>query len=360
MTAEDIKKIINENKSDIAFVIGNGIHRYPNNDALSWDKLLIELWNIISFNDDRIRSIHKGISNTEFYDVLLLKANKYIIGLFEEKDSSKSIIENLGELINNSGGVQKISSEFRNSIELKVNDIIGESTASKKACKIERLALKLIQYILSQKMSSWESKEFHKKIIGYAERNNMPILTTNYDKALANAVDGELRKIKEQGFTYYYPWRSYYAKNELEEPLTNFGIWHINGMIHYPASIRLGLSHYMGAVNHSRKFIDKKEATLFSGKEEWAGHDTWLDIIFNKSLLFFGLGLDENETFLRWLLIQRAKYLNKFPEKKYVGWYLTTKDEIDKSPGKKFFLESVGIEILEVEDYKIINEDIWQ
>jgi len=44
MTTDQIKEIIERNQEDIAFIVGNGVNRYPNNpNALSWDELLIQL-----------------------------------------------------------------------------------------------------------------------------------------------------------------------------------------------------------------------------------------------------------------------------------------------------------------------------
>lgn len=53
---------------------------------------------------------------------------------------------------------------------------------------------------------------------------------------------------------------------------------------------------------------------------EWDGAASWLHIVFNSPLLIFGLGLEENEVFFRWLLIERARYFKKFPiEEKMLG-----------------------------------------
>ena len=93
---------------------------------------------------------------------------------------------------------------------------------------------------------------------------------------------------------------------------------------------------------------------------KWSGYNTWLSIFFNKSLFFFGLSLDENEIFLRWLLIQRAKYFLKYPLAKKRGWFLMKRDgKAESDEGKIFFLQSVGMEVIVVDDYETIYEDIW-
>lgn len=72
MTITNIKQIIEQNKDNIAFVVGNGINRYPNNpNALSWDELLIKLCSKVS--SQTLTGRPNGISLTEFYDILELE-----------------------------------------------------------------------------------------------------------------------------------------------------------------------------------------------------------------------------------------------------------------------------------------------
>lgn len=81
----------------------------------------------------------------------------------------------------------------------------------------------------------------------------------------------------------------------------------------------------MKSVERARNLIHKgNEERLFLGKNVSIGKDikTWLHIVFNKPLFVFGLGLEENETFLRWILIQRIKYFKRFPDRKFKGWYI--------------------------------------
>ena len=49
---------------------------------------------------------------------------------------------------------------------------------------------------------------------------------------------------------------------------------------------------------------------------------------------------------MRWLLIQRAKYSQMY-NIRLRGWYIG--DNI--SPGKKFFLEQLGFDVIEISDY---------
>jgi hypothetical protein len=81
---------------------------------------------------------------------------------------------------------------------------------------------------------------------------------------------------------------------------------------------------------------------LFSGKNaaNWQGSGSWLHVVFNAPLLIFGLTLDQDEVFLRWLLIERARYFKKFPDLKKDAWYVHV-GELNR--GKQFFLEGVGV-----------------
>lgn len=297
MTVPKIKEIISRNQNDIAFVIGNGINRYPNNPkALSWEELLIKLWDKLSL--ERLSRCPTGISLTEFYDILEL--------------------ENI--------------------------------------CGIN------LQKEVVQLMLDWSPLKHHKLIIKKIEEVDAPVLTTNFEETIARTFNYKQLRTEQDGFTDFYPWTTYHGVRQLKLPTDGFGLWYINGMINYHRSIRLGLSHYMGSVERARNLLHKgNEESLFSGKNisQWKGVKTWLHIVFNKSLFVFGLGLEENEIFLRWLLIERMKYFKKFPDRRHMGWYIHKHNNNDTDAGKKFFLKKVGFEVIQVDDYSDIFENIW-
>ena len=285
-----LRSLLTQHGSDIALVIGNGINRYNSAPATnSWDDLLVTLAK--KFCDPKSRNMITKLPLTEFYDLLEL-----------ESDPRKSGIS--------------LQKEF---------------------CDL---------------MKEWRPQEHHIQIVSWAQQARCPLLTTNFDKVLAEAGDCKLLPTRRDGFTDYYPWETYYGIEELDDPCAGFGIWHINGMEHYKRSVRIGLTHYMGSVQRARSwFYRGKERSLFSGPNvrNWRGVGTWLHIVFNKPLLFIGLGLEENEVFLRWLLIERARYFRKFPNRKKGAWYVHT-DETDGS-GKLFFLDCVGVKPIRVRSY---------
>ena len=285
-----------------ALVIGNGINLYGDqNDANSWHGLL----NRLAKNHlGKVFQYKKGFSLTEFYDILDL-----------HKDTSKPA---------------NLQSEFCYS------------------------------------MSKWKPKAQHKFITEYCAEESIPILTTNFDTTLSNASGCQKYKTITKGFTDYYPWECYFAREELTDPVSGFGIWHINGMWNYSRSIRLGLTHYMGSVHRARNWIypsqsgEKKMISLFDsgGIKQWRGRNTYLQIIMKRPLVFFGLALEENEVFLRWLLLERAKYFQRCREDPPGAWYFIQKGE--NCDGKRFFLEGVGIEIVEFECYsELYDNEVW-
>ena len=78
---------------------------------------------------------------------------------------------------------------------------------------------------------------------------------------------------------------------------------------------------------------------------------------FNCSLCFIGLSLNEDETFLRWLLLERKKYYKKFPDRVHQGWYVYKEDEMFQQ-GKELFMKGVGLKPVAVKEYSEIYGDL--
>lgn len=294
-----VRDILQRNRSDIALVIGNGVNRHGSaKNTNSWRNLLLEL--SIKRLPNSLRKIPRGLALTEFFDLLELQSN-----------SRKS----------------KIS----------------------------------LQHEFCTLLQDWKCHDHHKNIISWAKENKTPVLTTNFERVFGDAGNCSLHHIRRTGFTDYYPWETYYGTGPIDDPSQDFGVWHINGMEHYPRSIRLGLTHYMGSVERARGWIHRgNETRLYSGKNaaDWRGAGTWLHVVFNNSLLFFGLGLDESEVFLRWLLIERARYFRRFPNRRKRAWYIHTGGI--KNRGKAFFLEGVGIKLVRSDSYdEIYGLSTW-
>ncbi|WP_046756291.1 SIR2 family protein [Kordia jejudonensis] len=299
-TAAEIKQLFSDNENDLAFVIGNGINLSFQKDNISWNDLLLDLWK--KHSEEPISEIPAGISFIEFYDALNL---------------------------------QNVTQT-------------GFSTQ--------------LQKDVQSSMRDWQPNNDQNLILDKIKSFDAPILTTNFDDLIPKSMQLSAHKILGTSFTDFYPWTSYYAPNKLKSPLDGFGVWYVNGMIKYHRSIKLGLSEYMGNVERARKLVNNNYGqTITEGVNPWNTNNTWIDIIFNKSICIFGLGLDETEVFFRWLLIQRAKFFKRFPNFSHKGWYIMPASENNPgTAGKKFFLKSVGIEVVEVDDFSVMYNDIWQ
>lgn len=295
-----LKQIINDSSISPALVIGNGINRFNSVGDIennSWDSMLLSLWKLHSSASNHMFQ-PKGISLTEFYDVLDLTKQSSAINLQDE------------------------------------------------FCKL---------------MSTWAPKEHHKKITLWAQENSVPVLTTNFENTLSCHITDKITHFNSKKFTDYYPWNSYFSDKKIMNPSKEFAIWHINGMQQYKRSVRLGLSHYMGSVERARGLLHKgNESRLFSGKniDEWAGYQSWLHVIFNNDLIFIGLGLETTEVFLRWLLIERAKYFKQFPQRKRKAYFIHA-DSKEIPIGQKLFLNSVGIDIVQEHSYEDLYQSPW-
>lgn len=204
-----------------------------------------------------------------------------------------------------------------------------------------------------QKLSDRRPDEHIQAITAFARSRNIPILTTNFDLALSDcsAESYNFKKFKAP-FSQHYPWNSCFIP--IDEDNSNpcsHRIWHIHGSVKYKKSIRFGLCDYMGAVSKARELIHKGDDNLYRGKDVdgWSGYQTWLHPFFNCDLIIFGLGLNSQEVFLRWLLLERAGYFAKFPDRKRKLALIEKESEV--SSGKRAFVEAVGGEVIEADSY---------
>ena len=295
----DAKRALFDPDNKLAFIVGNGINRYAYGDQLdvSWGKLLLDAWR--ANLRQTLTTIKDGITYTELYDVMELEAEP---------------------------------SMLRESVVNMVN--------------------------------GWPVQEYHKSLQAALLNLDKPVLTTNFDgnleEGLNKVIVEPLKKVK--GFTGVYPWNVVYTNKEnfTVQDIYGFGVWHINGMSEYKQSLRLGLSQYTLQSKRASEFIHSaasyEDNFRSKNQEIWRGHNTWLHLIFNCDLCILGLSIDTQETFLRWLLIERAKYFKKFPQRIRHGWYVGTRGDL--TPGKQFFLEKTGFEIIELSSYEEIYKGL--
>lgn len=387
----DIRKIIEENKDKLAFVIGNGVNQKFFSDVKSWMKLLESLW--VKFNSnsnsgngwskfiDPETGKLKGITTTELFDLIEIncyyQASPIVQTIFKQyakriislKDLDPKLRKGIKQIA--SAGLTKTREELIQQYKEQFEELnqksrewcesnlmdAGDMTNTECVFKLTEVLSNntKIQLYKGQLKKDIAEEYVHPKdndefscFMETIRSMNAPILTTNFDTYMSSSLNLEKKKMGSK-FTDIYPWNVYYSDIQLSTPVSGFGIWHINGVIDYPRSIRFALSDYMGCVERARNMIHSKNMNdFFDGKnqESWIGYHTWLHIVFNEPLFIFGLALDENEVFLRWLLIQRAKY-SKMYNRELKGWF------VDKgiSEGKQVFLGTLGFTVINITDY---------
>lgn len=300
MTIEKAKKNIFKNSDNLAFILGNGINRYYNSNNMSWNNLLLNTWNKVS--DKKRKSIPIGISITEFYDAL--------------------------------------------DLEYGVNSNPNQ-----------------IQKLIKELMSKWQASPTKNHLLDRIKTLNAPIITTNFDRLIPQYFNLNKQNLDGSKFTDFYPWSTYYSDKKRSNPIDGFGVWYLNGMLDYHRSIKLGLSHYMGNVERARTLIHNKSPNVYHAQQRgshWQGEDTWLHILFNKTLVIVGLGMNEVEVFVRWLLIERAKYLKRFPQLNHRGYFIDINNpQAPDSGGKELFLNAVGFELIRFDSFDDIYKNLW-
>ena len=275
-----------------ALFIGNGVNRYDGLGDSSWEALLGELAD--ASNVHLTKAEIKEMSNTEYYDILNLASRE-----------------------------------------------IRQAALAQKFCDL---------------METWKPAPTHHRLMDWAQRHDAPVLTVNFDENLSRAAGVEIQRNAHR-FTDFYPWGCSYGTRPASNPSAEFGIWHPHGTRHYARSVRLGLRDYMGAVQRVRRRLygdkDSLMAHLKVGSSWW-GSDTWLDIIFNRPILFFGFSFGQEESFMRWLFIERARLFNRAKRDAPPLWFVEPRNEKSTARGK--FFHYLGIEYVIVEDYSDLYE----
>lgn len=274
-----------------ALLIGNGINRFNESATFSWDSLLAELARRRSLAVSEFQS--EEMSNTEFFNILELA---------EPQDSESKLLDEFCEL-----------------------------------------------------MRELRSRPHHMRIVSWAKQHKRPIITVNFDSSLSDAVNTKFHREKIR-FTDFYPWASYFSDQEISLPRSSFAIWHAHGMMRYKRSIRLGLTHYMLSVERASSWIRGSRglvANLESGK--WQGSNTWLDAFFFSPLLILGFGFGKDETFLRWLFLERARLHKRNPALKKMTWFVDVLDGNQKK--RRPFFEGLGFSVVYLNQYSDLYEN---
>lgn len=298
-----------------AFLVGNGIN-YADKCKFSWEDLLINVLTGESYSPQNkqdkkkrkalIKTL-KGLTYPEIAELALSKNSP------EEFDKNSK-----------SDFMKKVTEEIKNCIE-----------------------------------NSSQSNFRHEKLVEFAQKHSIPILTTNFDRNFLKTfckkdLDSvNMHWVKSDLFTrnnYKTLRNAYFSPESFSENSdihSEFALWHIHGVVSQPKSVCFTNWDY------GNYYSEIKRISKLRNKTERKGNSTWVDILLDNDLIIMGLALDSFETDLRALLVERhiqqkinagiAKENGIYREPKTIYIY-RKKAEISEMPnGKRELFESLGI-----------------
>lgn len=314
----DAKRILEANRSDLALLIGNGINRASaDSGGLSWSQLMENL--VAEASQSTTDPV---VTRTRLLRLLERRKNLPTPASFPE-----------------------------------VFDILDATADHKLPGYITH------QTSIAKMLMAMRPGPPHRALVNWAAHETIPVLTTNYDHCLQDALGNAKCRRRRIGsgspLSDVYPWDRYYATEDIKDPLTAFAIWHIHGDRDMHRSIRAGLDQYMGMVERLRKLKAPIAKEAFRGPEGDqkipAFHAApWLRIFLGKKLWIQGLGLGPDETSIRWLLIQRFRYWSNFRacDRFKSGWYVhsSAKEVGPLDDARRTFFESVGVQVISIDE----------
>lgn len=229
-----------------------------------------------------------------------------------------------------------------------------------------------LKHNICKTIVKWEGTSGHSKLTAFARENQIPIITTNYDLTLVDDRIRDRMKMKKsqsyesmkprmtiisrRGFSDFYPWHTCYSDDEINHATSQFAIWHMHGIACYQRSLSIGAIDYGNNISRYKYYLKSIKKL---NDEDWIGKNSWLEVFFHCDLLIIGLSLDSQETSLRWLLMEREKFYRKYPMARRKTIFILNKKYDTLYDGKRFFLKSLEIDILEVENGNVLYEE-WE
>ena len=308
-----------------AFVLGNGINYYLRNSVVSWKELLD---NFIRVNKDSLEELSfasqsKDVTNTEIVN---------LIEVFADKE--------LGA---------------------------GNPAAAMR---------KKLMAFLKERLSFKAPGECALLDAAWGKHH---ILTTNFDESIEKYISRSIKRRlkgceakarnKEENVHSNngdYPWNRFWGLKDCPKersPLDHHNtIWHIHGKLDNKTScsVLFSLTRYVNA-------IKRVELWKMASPEKWPGRNTWVNIFYNEPLIIAGLGLENQEVFLRTLLIERNRHWKKQKKdgkikKEPKSFYLVRKTDDDKkATDGRAFLRALGFEVVEFESTEdLYNNNNWK
>ncbi|HLP27550.1 MAG TPA: hypothetical protein VK147_02840 [Candidatus Didemnitutus sp.] len=304
---EFTRSVQTEKTRHVALLIGNGINRYKNELADSWSALLRKSLSDVEIELDWLTP--KVLSEISLLQLFDLVANQF---------------------------------EGNENLQRRLKDAV------------------------SSRIRSWKPAVQHSLLVNTARKYSAPILTTNFDRTLVLA-DPEIERahqiVEGRYKPHYYsregkypgwqfPWMCYFSNAKIVSPLDEFAIWHLHGTSEYKRSIRLGLEDYFSMAEKAKGWLYGGSKSLRKSEDSWYGSQSWMEPFFKSTLIIYGLGINREELFIRWLLIKRNAYLKDFDKRGMQSgvdtYYLCNKNELKGKDGrdKELFLNQVGVKIV--------------
>lgn len=83
------------------------------------------------------------------------------------------------------------------------------------------------------------------------------------------------------------------------------------------------MTDYMGSVDRAHAWMHRWDNSLIRylqvNSASWRGFHTWLHPFFSSDIAIIGFGFGKDETFLRWLFLERARLFQRFPSHRPAG-----------------------------------------
>lgn len=326
-----------------AFLVGNGINR-ADGCTVSWEQLMIEILP---------EEIQKHFSKKSGDENLFFKFNS-------ASTSVQIAVDIPGKQKNDELTYPEIA-------ELALSKRSPEEYDEDSKPKFLEIVRETIQRGIEE---GTPSNFNHENLSVFAQENNIPILTTNFDRNFLKTpcfkgqnldsinlywvkqptkVARDYQTMKNACFT---------PKKSINNIHSEFAIWPIHGVIG-KTTCPLCLTNW----DYGNYCAKIKEISKTKDWDDQQNDSTWIDILLDNDLIIMGLGLNSSETDLRALLVEReirqkinAKIeKSKKPHKKAHTIYIYRKEaeSEDMPDSKRLFFESLGVICVPMEQNKI-------
>ena len=318
LTAETAAARVADANGAACLLLGNGIHHYTGSSVPSWRSLLLALGG------------KSGRANSS--------------GWLDEADAS--------------------ALTYPEVFDLQVHSMVsGKVSRSTTAARFKTT--------IAKQAAAWASDDGRlARWVGGVSSGFNHVLTTNFDLLLQQADGAGVkanRELSTGGFSRYYPWHDFFPLKDGRSR-----IWHIHGYVTFPDSLRLGLHDYVGAVTQGRRWLQHDADSLhgrfrdlkaFFGKRtlgfpQWKGRGSWWEPFLQLPLFVVGLTLGDQETFLRWALIQRAALRRECELPADIYWLEVEKEQSEQgqAPARaqtgRSLVMALGGEVWRFDDYE--------